>query len=62
MSLTVLSSYATYSVYHVLTDKDALEIVLHQGLKEEYIQYKDKIVELFLNIKDRIKVEDLRVY
>lgn len=49
-------------VYHVLTDKDALEKVLQQGLKEEHKQYKDRIVELFMNIKDRIKVEDLRVY
>jgi len=33
-----------------------------QGLKEEHIQYKDRIVEFFTNTKDRIKVEDLRVY
>jgi hypothetical protein len=45
-----------------LTDKEALEKVLQQGLKEEHMQYKDRIVELFMNMKDRIKVEDLRVY
>jgi hypothetical protein len=39
-----------------------LEIVLQQGLKEEHMQYKDRIPELFINLKDRIKVEDLRVY
>ena len=49
-------------VYHVLTDKETLEKVLQQGLKEEYKQYKDRIVELFTNMKDRIKVEDLTVY
>ena len=49
-------------VYHVLTDKEALEKILQQGLKEEHMQYKDRIVELFMNMKDRIKVEDLRVY
>jgi hypothetical protein len=49
-------------VYQVLTDKDALEKVLQHGLKEEHMQYKDRIVELFMNMKDRIKVEDLRVY
>jgi hypothetical protein len=49
-------------VYQVLTDKDALEKVLQQGLKEEHMQYKDRIVGLFMNMKDRIKVEDLRVY
>jgi len=49
-------------VYRVLTDKETLEKVLQQGLKEEYKQYRDRIVELLMNIKDRIKVEDLRVY
>jgi hypothetical protein len=49
-------------VYQVLTDKEALEKVLQQGLKEEHSQYKDKIVELFMNMRDRIKIEDLRVY
>ena len=48
--------------YEVLTNKETLEKVLHQGLKEEHMRYKDRIVELFTNIKDRIKVEDLRVY
>jgi hypothetical protein len=49
-------------VYHVLTDQGALERVLQQGLKEEHRKYKEKIVEFFMSIKDRIKVEDLRVY
>jgi hypothetical protein len=49
-------------VYHVLTNRDTLETVLRQGLKEEHMQYKDRIVELFTNMKDKIKVEDLRVY
>jgi hypothetical protein len=45
-----------------LTDKEALEKILQQGLKEEHMQYKDRIVEFFMNMKDRIKVEDMRVY
>jgi hypothetical protein len=49
-------------VYHVLTDKETLEKVLQQGLKEEHKQYKDIIVEFFMNMKDRIKVEDLKLY
>jgi hypothetical protein len=49
-------------VYQVLTDKNALEKVLQQGLKEEHMQYRDKIVKLFVSMKDRIKVQDLRVY
>ena len=48
--------------YQVLTDKETLGKVLQQGLKEEHMQYKDRIVELFTNMKDRIKVEDLTVY
>ena len=49
-------------VYHVLTDKETLEKVLEQGLKEEHKQYKDSIVEFFRDMKDRIKLEDLRFY
>jgi hypothetical protein len=48
--------------YHALTNRETLEMALQQGLKEEHMQYKDRIVKLFTNIKDRIKVEDLRVY
>ena len=49
-------------VYQVLTNKEILEKILQQGLKEEHMQYKDGIVELFMNMKGRIKVQDLRVY
>jgi hypothetical protein len=46
-------------VFHVLTDKEVLEKVLQQGLKEEQKQYKDSITEFLINMKDRFKVEDL---
>jgi hypothetical protein len=49
-------------VYHVLTDKETLEKVLQQGLKEEHMQYMDGIVKFLMNMKDRIKVEDLTFY
>jgi hypothetical protein len=49
-------------VYNVLTDKETLEKVLQQGLKEEHKQYKDYVVEFFMNIKETIKLEDLRFY
>jgi hypothetical protein len=48
--------------YEALTNKEILEKVLQQGLKKEHVQYKDKIVELFTYMKDRIKVEDLTFY
>jgi hypothetical protein len=49
-------------VCHALTDKETLEKVLQQGLKEEHVQYKDRIMELFTNMKDRVKGENLTVY
>ena len=44
-------------VYYALTERETLEKVLKQGLKEEHKQYQDKIVEFFNNMKDRIKRE-----
>ena len=49
-------------VYHVLTDKETLEKVLQQGLKDKHKQYKDEIVNFLLNMKNRIKVNDLTLY
>jgi hypothetical protein len=50
-------------VYTVLRDKETLEKVLHQGLKVEHMQYKDSIIEFFINMmKDKIRIEDLRFY
>jgi hypothetical protein len=48
--------------YHALTDKETLEKILQEGLKEEHKQYKDKIVEFLVNMKDRIKMEDLTFF
>jgi hypothetical protein len=48
--------------YNILADKEALEMVLQPGLKEEHQQHKDRIVSFFMDVKDRMKVEDLRVY
>jgi hypothetical protein len=61
---SVFTIRSAADAYEALTNKETLEMVLQQGLKEEYIQYKykDKIVELFTNMKDRIKAEDLTVY
>jgi hypothetical protein len=49
-------------VYNAFTDRDTFEKLLQQGLEEEYRQNKDQIVEFIMNIKDRISIEDLRVY
>jgi hypothetical protein len=49
-------------VYNALTDKDTFDRLLQQGLEGEYQQYNDQILEFFMNIKDRVSIEDLRVY
>jgi hypothetical protein len=49
-------------IYHTLTNRETLEKVLQQGLKEEHKQYKDKIVKFFMNMKKTVKIEDLRFY
>jgi hypothetical protein len=49
-------------VYHVLTDKETLEKVLQQGLKDKHKQYKDEIVNFLLNMENRTKVNDLTLY
>jgi hypothetical protein len=58
----VLRIRSAADAYQVLTDRETLEMILQQGLKEEHMQYKDKIVKLFVTMKDRMKVEDLTVY
>jgi hypothetical protein len=49
-------------VYNALTDKETLNKVLEQGIEEEYRQHKNKLVDFFMNIKDKVRIEDLIVY
>jgi hypothetical protein len=49
-------------VYSGLTDREKFDKLLQQGLGEKYQQCKDQIVEFFMNIKDKIKIEDLTLY
>jgi hypothetical protein len=49
-------------VYNALTDRETLDAILQQGLDEEHQKYKDKIVELFMSIKDKVRIEDLTFY
>ena len=48
--------------YNALTNRNTFDKLLQQGLHEEYQQYKDQIVKFFMNIKDKIKIEDLTLY
>jgi len=50
-------------VYNALTDRETLNKVLEQGLDdEEYQIHRAEIVNLFMNLKDKIKIEDLTLY
>ena len=48
-------------IYNALTDRERLDKLLQQGLKEQ-LKYKDEIVEFFMSIKDRVRMEDLTFY
>ena len=49
-------------IYNALTDRETLDKLLQQGLDEEHLKYKDEIVEFFMSIKDRARMEDLTFY
>jgi hypothetical protein len=50
-------------VYNTLTNRETLDKVLEQGLdNEEYQRHRDEIVNLFMSIKDKIKIGDLILY
>jgi hypothetical protein len=50
-------------VYNALTDRDTFDKLLQQGLdNEEYQRHRDEIVNLFMSLKDKIRIEDLTLY
>jgi hypothetical protein len=49
-------------IYNALTEVETLDKLLQQGLDEEHLKYKDEIVEFFMSIKDRVRMEDLTFY
>jgi hypothetical protein len=50
-------------VYNALTDRETLNKVLEQGLDdEEYQRYRYELVNLFIGLKDKIKIEDLTLH
>jgi hypothetical protein len=50
-------------VYNALTNRETLDQLLDQGLDDkEYQRYRDELVNLFISIKDKIKIEDLTLY
>ena len=50
-------------VYNALRDRETLNKVLEEGLDdEEYQRHRAEIVNLFMILKDKIKIEDLTLY
>jgi hypothetical protein len=49
-------------VYNALTDRETFDTLLQQGLDEEHQKYKDEILEFFMGIKDKVRIEDLTFY
>jgi len=49
-------------VYNALTDKETFDKLLQRGLDEEHQEYKDKIVQFFMSMKDKVRIEDLACY
>jgi hypothetical protein len=45
-------------VYNALTDKETFDKLLQQGLDEEHQEYKDKIVQFFMSMKDKVRIEN----
>ncbi|HEX5977483.1 MAG TPA: hypothetical protein VFY68_09410 [Nitrososphaeraceae archaeon] len=62
MNLTLADRYTVKDVYNALTDRDTFDKLLQQVLKEEYQIHRDEIVNLFMDLKDKIKIEDLTLY
>jgi hypothetical protein len=50
-------------VYNALRDRETLNKLLEQGLDDEECQrHRTEIVNLFMGLKDKIKIEDLTLY
>ena len=50
--------------YNALTDRETFDKLMQKGLDAEHQKYKNKneIVEFFMNIKDKVRIEDLTFY
>lgn len=57
--LSIISIRNAQDIYHVLTDRETLDKILEQGLDEENLKHKDLILNFFMNIKDKVRIEDL---
>jgi hypothetical protein len=57
--LSIVPIRSAQDTYHGLTDRETLDKVLEQGLDEDDLKYKDYLLNFFMSIKDKVKIEDL---
>jgi hypothetical protein len=63
MRLSKIAIRNVQDVYKALTDRQTLNKLLEQGLDdEEYQRHRDEIVNLFMDLKDKVRIEDLIIY
>ena len=57
--LSIVQLRSAQDIYHALTDREILNKVLEQGLDEDNLKYKDYLLDSFMTIKDKVRIEDL---
>jgi hypothetical protein len=57
--LSIIPIRNAQDVYNVLTVRETLDKILEQGLDEENLKHKDVILNFFMSIKDKVRIEDL---
>ena len=57
--LSIIPIRNASDIYHALTNRETLDKILEQGLDEEHQKYKNKLVNFFMGIKDKIRIGDL---
>jgi hypothetical protein len=59
--LSIVPIRNAQDIYTVLTDRETLDKILEQGLDEENLKHKDVVINFFMSIKDKVRIEDLFV-
>ena len=57
--LSIVPIRNAQDIYHSLVDRETLDKILEQGLDEENQKHKDDLLNFFMSIKDKVRIEDL---
>jgi hypothetical protein len=57
--LSIVPIRSAQDIYHAFTHRETLDKVLEQGLDEDNLKYKVDILNFFMSIKDKVRIEDL---